>query len=244
MDNLIDPQDEPIAQNAYNQLAEAYAARIETKPHNAYYERPATLSLLPDVRGQRILDAGCGPGVYAELLVGMGAHVVALDANPKMVALARARLGERAQVIQASLEAPLDFLDAESFDIVVSPLVMDYVRDWRAAFDEFHRVLKPGGVLVFSMEHPMLKYFDHQAESNYYQVDRVTYTWRGFGSPVQVPSYRRPLGEVFNPLIAAGFVLDQVLEPKPTEAFKEAAPKDYEELTREPGFLFIRAVRA
>ena len=50
----------PIAQAAYDEMAEAYAARIETKPHNAYYERPATLSLLPDVRGKRVLDAGCG----------------------------------------------------------------------------------------------------------------------------------------------------------------------------------------
>lgn len=239
----LHPQKEPIAQDAYNQLAEAYAARIETKPHNAYYERPATLSLLPEVRGRRVLDAGCGPGVYAEILVAMGAEVVALDANPKMVALARARLGDQVQVIQASLEAPLDFLDAESFDVVLAPLVMDYIRDWRAAFGEFQRVLKPGGVLVFSIEHPMMKYFDHQAETNYFQVERVTYTWRGFGTPVQVPSYRRSLGDVFNPLIEAGLFLEKVLEPLPTEAFKDNDPQDYEKLTREPGFMCIRAMR-
>ncbi|MFU8827552.1 MAG: class I SAM-dependent methyltransferase, partial [Brevefilum sp.] len=185
---------EPIAQDAYNQLADAYAARIETKPHNAYYERPATLSLLPEVKGKRILDAGCGPGLYAEILVGMGADVVALDANPKMVALARARLGDQVQVIQASFDEPLDFLADESVDLVVAPLVMDYVRDWRQAFGEFWRVLRPGGVLVFSMEHPMLKYFDHQAETNYFNVERVSYTWRGFGAPVTVPSYWRPMG--------------------------------------------------
>jgi ubiquinone/menaquinone biosynthesis C-methylase UbiE len=243
MDEPVKPNEEPIAQDAYNQLAEAYAARIETKPHNAYYERPATLSLLPDVSGWRVLDAGCGPGVYAAILVSMGADVVALDANPKMVALARSRLGEQAQVIQASLDAPLDFLDDESFDCVVAPLVMDYIRDWRAAFGEFQRVLMPGGVLVFSMEHPMMKYFDHQAESNYFHIDRVTCTWRGFGSPVLVPSYRRSLGDVFNPLIAAGFTLERVLEPLPTEAFKNSDPQDYEKLLKEPGFMCVRAVR-
>lgn len=236
-------QRKPIAQDAYNQLADAYAERIETKPHNAYYERPATLSLLSDLKGQYVLDAGCGPGVYAEILVGMGAEVVAMDANPKMAAFARDRLGGKALVLEASLEDPLVFFDDEIFHLVIAPLVMDYVHDWRATFGEFFRVLKPGGTLVFSIEHPMMKYFDHQAASNYFDIERVTYTWRGFGTPVEVPSYRRSLADVFNPLINAGFTLDMVLEPLPTAEFKEKAPKDYEELTRQPGFMCIRAVR-
>ena len=237
------PNEKPIAQDAYNRLAEAYAARIATKPHNAYYERPATLSLLPEVRGLRVLDAGCGPGIYAEILVGMGAEVLALDANPKMVAFAQARLGKRGQVFEASLEAPLTFLEDKSFDVVVAPLVMDYIRDWRATFGEFQRVLKPGGILVFSMEHPLMKYIDHQAESDYFQVERVTYTWRGFGDPVEVPSYRRSLADIFNPLIENGFTLDTVLEPLPTAEFKTHAPEDYEKLIHEPGFMCVRAVR-
>jgi ubiquinone/menaquinone biosynthesis C-methylase UbiE len=236
-------QRKPIAQEAYNQLADAYAERIETKPHNAYYERPATLSLLPNLKGQYVLDAGCGPGVYAEILVGMGAEVVAMDANPKMVAFARDRLGGKALVIEASLEDPLVFFDDETFDLVLAPLVMDYIHDWRATFGEFFRVLKPGGTLVFSIEHPMMKYFDHQAESNYFNNEKVTYTWRGFGTPVEVPSFRRSLADVFNPLIDAGFTLDTVLEPLPTEEFKEKAPNDYQELTHQPGFMCIRAVK-
>lgn len=69
------------------------------------------------------------------------------------------------------------------------------------------------------------------------------FTWRGFGEPVVVPSYRRPLAEVFNPLIEVGFRLEQVLEPLPTEIFKEKNPAVYEKLHREPGFMFIRAAR-
>ena len=73
----------PIALDAYETLAESYAARVDTKPHNAYYERPATLSLLPQVKGKRVLDAGCGPGVYAEWLVEHGAEVVAFDVSTR-----------------------------------------------------------------------------------------------------------------------------------------------------------------
>ena len=66
----------PIALDAYETLAEAYASVVDTKPHNAYYERPATLSLLPNVNGKRVLDAGCGPGVYSEWLIERGARTL------------------------------------------------------------------------------------------------------------------------------------------------------------------------
>lgn len=232
---------EPIAQAAYDALAERYAALVDTKPHNAYYERPATLSLLPDVRGRRVLDAGCGPGTYADWLANQGAEVVAFDANPTMVRLARERLGDRAQVLRADLEQPLSFLTDATFDVVVSPLVMDYVEDWAAAFAEFYRVLKAGGHLVFSMEHPYAKFDDHRETSNYFRVELVEYQWTGFGVPVRVPSYRRPLSAVIEPLLAAGFVLERLLEPLPTEEFREKEPEEYEELIRRPGFMCVRA---
>ena len=58
----------PRAYDAYQELARAYADKIDTKPHNAYYERPAMLSLLPEVKDKKVLDAGCGFG--GPLLVG------------------------------------------------------------------------------------------------------------------------------------------------------------------------------
>src|SRR5687768_2819173 len=102
--------DKPIAFDAYETLAEAYAAAIDTKPHNAYYERPATLSLMPEVKGKRVLDAGCGPGIYSEWLIEHGAEVVAVDASPKMIELAKQRLGPTTDVRQADLSKPLTFL--------------------------------------------------------------------------------------------------------------------------------------
>jgi SAM-dependent methyltransferase len=240
---MKDKKEKPIAQEAYDALAEAYAAQVDTKPHNAYYERPATLSLLPELKGKRVLDAGCGPGAYAEWLVDHGAQVVAFDANAKMVKLARERLGDKAHILQANLEQPLDFLMDGEFDLVVSPLVMDYVRDWNGVFAEFYRVLRSRGCLVFSMEHPYIKYDDHRETSNYFATEVVEYTWKGFGTPVQVPSYRRPLSEVVNPLIRAGFVLDQILEPLPTEQFRLKEPEHYAELSRSPGFMCVRAFK-
>ena len=232
----------PIALAAYEALAEAYASRIDTKPHNAYYERPATLSLLPEVKGKRVLDAGCGPGAYAEWLADRGAEVVALDVSPKMVELAKKRVGTKATVLQADISQPLHFLQDGTFDIVLSALVLDHLSDWASVFREFFRVLARPGYLIFSISHPIADFLLYTPE-NYFQTERVEWEWRGFGIPVRVPAYRRPLGAALNPLLEAGFVLERILEPIPTEQFKQEDPEGYEQLSRRPGFLCIRAAK-
>jgi SAM-dependent methyltransferase len=236
--------DKLIALDAYEALAEVYAAAVETKPHNAYYERPATLSLLPDLAGKRVLDAGCGPGVYSARLIEEGAEVVAIDASQKMIDLARQRLGEAVTLRQADLGRPLTFLDNSSFDLVLSPLVLDYIEDWHSTFAEFFRVLRPGGHFVFSVSHPLFdeSYFQ---TNDYFKTELVGCEWRGFDQVrVYMPSYRRPLGAVFNPLLEAGFTLERIIEPKPTEEFLAADPKHYQELSQRPCFLCIRAGKA
>lgn len=233
----------PIALNAYERLAEAYAARVDTKAHNAFYDRPAVISLLPSVAGQRALDAGCGPGAYAEWLVEHGAEVVGFDVSSRMVRLAEERLQGRARIVQAALGQPLDFLETASFDLIVSALVMDYVKDWAAVFGEFFRVLREPGFLVFSVMHPADEFFDHHPHGNYFEIERVEieFNWEAFGARVRVPYYRRSLNAMLDPLLDAGFVLERLLEPQPTPEFKEHDPRDYEKLMRQPGFICFRA---
>jgi SAM-dependent methyltransferase len=231
----------PIALGAYEILAKAYAASVETKPHNAFYDRPATLSLLPEIKGKKILDAGCGPGIYSEYLIKNGASVTAIDASPKMVELAKQRLGKTIDVRLADLSKPLDFFENDSFDLILSPLVLDYVENWRRAFAEFYRLLRPSGHFVFSVQHPFFEYIYFKAE-NYFKTEPVSCEWRGFaGVTVQMPSFRRPLGELLNPLLESGFQLEEILEPLPTEEFKKADPKHYEELSKFPAFVCVRA---
>lgn len=233
--------DQPIARDAYEALAERYAALIDDKAHNAHYERPAMLALLPDVAGRRVLDAGCGPGVYTAWLVEHGADVLALDVSPKMVALARQRVGAAADIRQADLNKPLDFLDAGSFDLVLAPLVPDYVRDWGRLFGAFSRALRPRGLFVFSGGHPMYD-FRFSKTGRYFDTEIVATPWYGFGGdPVTVPFFRRPLSAAFDALWAAGFVVERVVEPRPTPTFKEKEPDDYEKLMKQPGFICIRA---
>ncbi|WNZ27452.1 class I SAM-dependent methyltransferase [Leptolyngbya sp. NK1-12] len=249
---MTDPP-KPIGERNYQQFAERYAAAVETKAHNAYYERPATLSLLPDVAGLRILDAGCGPGIYSEWLLQRGALVVACDVTPQMVAITKRRLGiqekpeeQRVKVYQADITQPLNFADDGSFDLVLCPLVLDNIADWHPVFAEFVRVLHSGGRFVFSCGNPTADFIYTQSKQltlgNYFEVEQFTMEWRGFGEPYPVvTSYRRSWQAVLNPLIEAGFVLEQILEPQPTEQFRLTDPVGYAKLMCEPGFLCIRA---
>jgi len=236
----------PLGQRNYEQFARRYAERALTKPHNALYERPATLSLLPDVGGRRVLDAGCGPGIYAEELVRRGANVVAVDVTPEMIELARKRLGTRARTLRADLEHPLDFAGDAEFDVVLCALMLDYVEDWAPLFAEFFRVLVPGGTLVYSHGHPMSDYRlvrDRcDPDAKYFEVEPFALEWSGFGEPHPlVRSFRRPLSAMLNPLIDAGFAVDRVLEPLPVEECRRVAPDEYEQLASEPCFLCVRA---
>jgi SAM-dependent methyltransferase len=231
-----------IALEAYEKLAEAYASRIDTKPHNAYYERPATISLLPNLKGKRVLDAGCGPGVYTEWLLKNGSDVVAIDNSPKMVALAKKRVGDKAKIIQADIGEPLFFLKNETFDIVISTLALDYVENWKGVFEEFYRILVKTGYLIISIGHPLADFIQNKSD-NYFKTELVEWEWKGFGLPVRVPYYRRPFNAAINPLLKSGFNLECILEPLPLEQFGKEDPKGYDELLKRPGFLCIRAIK-
>ena len=234
---------EPLARRAYEKLAETYAALAPTKAHNAYYERPATLCLLGEVGGIRVLDAGCGPGIYAEILADRGAEIVGYDASEKMVELAKERLCGRAEFFRANLEAAWDLLEDTSFDLALSALAMDYVRDWSGPLSEFCRVLRPGGRLVFSVEHPASTFVRHvyRGAGNYFETEAVGMEWTGFSGRVWMPSYRRSLGAMVGAILGGGFELTDLVEPRPDERFRRADPENYEKLSRIPGFLCFEA---
>lgn len=223
----------------YNAMAESYAAEAEGNIFNALYERPATIALLGDVSGLRVLEVGCGAGALTEWLVDQGARVTAMDVSRRMLDLAGRRVGGRATLITASVDAPLHFQPDNSVDLVVASLVLHYVQNWESALGEFRRVLVPGGCVVFSTHHPTMDWRLHSAD-DYFAVKQVTETWIKQGVSFDVTFWRRPLTAMTAAIASAGFLIERLVEPGPAA---EAADRDADTahlLRTEPRFLFFR----
>lgn len=231
----------------YTQFADRYAERAPVKPHNALYERPATRALLGDVAGLDLLDAGCGPGIVSAELAGEGARVSAFDVTPAMVALAKERCANLdVSVETGDLGAPLHWLADAAFDRIVCSLALDYVEHLTPTFREFHRVARPGAVLVFSMAHPMRDWIDTRTRGSrtYFDTTRFGLHWGGFGEPKPwVEAFRRPLADIFNALIESGWRIERVTEPVPLAEMKAVSPALHAELTQAPAFICVRAKR-
>jgi SAM-dependent methyltransferase len=115
----------------YEPFAEEFLEHARDGFFNAHCDRPACLSLLGDVAGQRVLDAARGPGLYAAELIGRGAQV-GFDQSPRMVQLCRERVGQGEFRVH-DLADPLRWLPGGSVDLVLCALAIEYVDDRVAA---------------------------------------------------------------------------------------------------------------
>jgi ubiquinone/menaquinone biosynthesis C-methylase UbiE len=235
-------RDGKLAASQYDAMSTTYRAASEDGSFNAYYERPGTIALIGDVTGQRVLEAGCGPGVLTSWLVDNGASVTAMDVSPEMVRLATDRLGGRARILVADLADPLEFAADASVDLVVASLVLHYLADWTVPLAEFHRVLDADGAVVFSTHHPAMDWQLHSPD-DYFKAMQVTETWRKGGQQFEVTFWRRPLTAITAAISSAGFLIDRLVEPAPLPALQQHDPRAYDKIRTRPGFLFFRLVK-
>jgi SAM-dependent methyltransferase len=221
---------------SWEDFADQYAEHAAHGAYNALYDRPAVLELVGDVSGKRVLDVGCGPGLYAAELVSRGASLMGLDGSPRMVELARDRVPEAEFRVQ-DLSEPLD-LPESSFDVAVMALVIHHLDDRTSLLREVHRVLRPDGYLVVSTHHPTTDWV--RLGGSYFDVEPVEETWvNGW----QVRYWRLPLTVTCAEFHEAGFVIERLVEPLPGDEMGARFPDTYAKLHERPGFVMFRLVK-
>ncbi|GAA1345687.1 hypothetical protein GCM10009647_090230 [Streptomyces sanglieri] len=155
-----------------------------------------------------------------------------------MLELARQRLGDGADLQVADLGSPLPYAD-DTFDDVAASLVLHYLEDWGPALAELRRILRPGGRLIASVDHPFAINLIHreagrEAECNYFDTTKWTVEWTVGGQTALVSRWNRPLHAMIEAFIGAGFRITVISEPDPDPAAREMFP---EAIAAEPRFL-------
>jgi ubiquinone/menaquinone biosynthesis C-methylase UbiE len=151
-----------------------------------------TIKLLKPQPGELILDAGCGTGRNFSKLRSAGSNAIGIDFSFGMLKVAR-RNHPHFPVSLADLERTLPY-EAATFDAVLCALIGEHLSELRRVLQEFYRVLKPGGRLVFSVYHPEMAAAG--IEANFKQGD-VEY---------RLGAFHYTVGEHESFLAGAGFV--------------------------------------
>ena len=177
-------------------------------------EEPVVRAAVGDVRGLSVLDLGCGTGRHALWLAGQGANVTAIDFSEGMLAEARRKPGADAiRFLAHDLHKSLPF--AAEFDLVVSGLVLEHLRDLPPFFAEARRVLRPGGRAVISAMHPAMCLRGTAAR----------FTDPATGEVVQPGSIPHSVSAFVMAAVRAGFRLTDVAEYAPDAAFAQRVPR-------------------
>jgi SAM-dependent methyltransferase len=224
------------------------------------HNNPAFLALIGDLRGRRVLDAGCGEGYNARILARAGARVTGVDVAPRMIELAREE--ERRAPLGIEYHrgsyADLGMLADASFDAVVSFMALMDGPRYDAAMRECYRVLRPGGMLAFSITHPCFitkgsRWIPNEqgvkvswVVSGYFDPGHWVERWRFTDALPEaplfaVPRFDRTLSEYLNGVLAAGFRLTRLDEPRPSEEYCQAHPGQRGWRDHAALFLHVRA---
>ena len=136
------------------QAAEAWAS--EEIEWGTYGVPERALSILGDVSGKDVIELGCGTAYFSAWLARRGAHPVGVDVTPAQLETARRMMAE------TGIEFPLIEADAEdvpvpdeSFDLALSEYGASIWCDPARWIPEAHRLLRPGGELVFLCNTPL-----------------------------------------------------------------------------------------
>lgn len=203
------------------------------------------------MNGKIVLDLGCGYGHNCIDFVHRGANrVVGLDISQKMLDVAK----------KESYDPKIKYLNMsmtdiasinEKFDLIYSSLAFHYIEDFSRLICDIYGLLNPGGVLLYSQEHPIITatidgkgHFNRDENGN-----RASYTFSNYNQSGKreihwivdgVVKYHRPMGKLLTEIACSGFIIEVVCEPTPKEWAIEKLPTITKEYLK-PNFLIVKA---
>lgn len=206
--------------------------------------------LLPDFKGKNVLDLGCGYGWHCIYAKEQGAEfVTGIDISEKMLEIAKEKTPYKDIEYLCSPIEDIDFAD-ESFDIVLSSLTFHYIKSFEDIVKKINRILKTGGVFIFSVEHPIFTaegsqnwYRNKNGEILHFPVDNYFYEGERKADFLgeDVVKYHKTLTTYLNSIIQNGFEITNIVEPQPPENMMDI--EGMKDEMRRPMMLIVSAVK-
>ena len=206
---------------------------------------PTTLRLIGNVREKKILDLGCGPGLYANVLKRKGARVKGIDNSKKFIEIAGKEV-PNIDFVLGDISKKLPYKNNE-FDIVLSALVLGHLASWDNVLKEVRRVLKKNGLFVFSIKNPIIqcerkikwKGRRFRVIKDYFKEGWRTADWAVHGKKfksVLIAHHHKKYSTIIRNLVKNGFEIVDYEDTKPLAKAKKIFPKQYNKTINRPHF--------
>ncbi|MDH2997421.1 hypothetical protein A1D22_06765 [Pasteurellaceae bacterium LFhippo2] len=224
---------------------------------NEIVEKPTMFSLLPDLKGKKVLDLGCGAGGHLFHYLSLGAsEVVGLDLSQSMIEQAKSDFAKffpnqtGCNFYCLPMEQISEIKESE-FDVITSSFAFHYIEDFPDLLRKISAKLAPNGILIFSQEHPITTCHKigerWEKDQNKQQVAYRLNHYREEGLRERnwfqqsFKTYHRTTATIINDLIQAGFQIEKVEEPMLAE--QPEWHNEFKDLLHRPPLLFIKSVK-
>ena len=234
-------------QKIYDKYAGKYfSSRVIEKGKSGIYNReieiPIMFKLVPkNLKNKKLLDIGCGPGMHLKEYIKRGAEAYGIDISKEMLNLAK-REAQKAKLKLA--DSYKTKFKENYFDIVTSSFLYDHVKDIGKAFQEVKRILKPGGLFIFSAPHPIRDMFRKKHKYDFTPThryfDKRKY-YRNIAKTGKIfPVFPRPMQDYIQGLIKQKFIIKAFLEKGFDRKLKKKYPTLAEFYFRVPAVVFFK----
>ena len=219
-----------------------------------YIEKPAVYEAVDDVRDADVLMLGCGSGVECDELMQKGARSVhGIDNAKGLIEIAQKEYGK----CTFSCEDIRSFnVQKEKYDVCIASLVMHYIPEWQDTLSRVWQSLKPGGVCVISLNHPvkfgaeivrgaeysaLLGYEKGKSgvkvRGDYLNKRKIKDTWLG---GLEVEFYHQSIEDILKEVLQSQFTIMALTEPKPVNRAEKEDPEFYKIHSKIPQFLVLK----
>lgn len=248
--------DEESKQTArmYDKFGEQYHKyrKLRLNFYNSMVDMPAVLSFLKNIKKKKIIDLGCGPGFYSEILKKRGAKVYGIDISKTLIEIAKREVKEVDFRVADIKKIPFK---NNTFDVALSALMLDYIKDWDTVFKEVRRVLKPGGIYIFSKGNPLFECRE-RIQINGEDCKILGYSKGGkkvIGSyfkerwqeaecieGMKLRNHHKTYETIINTILRNGFSIEGYSDAKPLQKGRKIAPKHYKTFSKLPIFCVFK----